>query len=360
MPQWPWKKGDQSQPEEVNPGGKKEGTSASADILRITTQQEAGAQTTPENVSGHIVRTGDGTNILRNLAERSRISEAGVEEPSRGPETHTVASDSGDPRLDKTFKNYTALYEYGYNIARKDLRKRLEENPHPTSLERNMGIFLEDLSPQFRDAVPLMNTKGYETWSAEARLSSESFNWSAEAGPFDEDFNRPAESSSRPQAVPEGMQERVMEDTPNIPLEGEAKNHYRTQQIDGKFTLDEATIGKLKGIGVHVEATGNGDKTYTRIFFDAPEANLKTIKELCGQIAAILPDKGQPAPPNMSQNAVNFRARYSQDTNVASRSVPGAISIPGRSAQDTYRTSREASSHSSSPETSSMELEDIG
>jgi hypothetical protein len=313
----------------------------SIDIFKIATQG-AGVQTTYENIAGKVERPGGGTNVLRDLGKTQHliVPETNVGEPSdRGSEAHDITSGSGDNRLDRTFKNFTTLHGYGFRIIKEDVARRLRENPRPTSIEMIMGIYREHLRPQFRDAIPLMISKGYETWSSGSRLSSGEFKW--------------GESGGEPQAVPEGMQERVLEDFPDVVLEGDGKDQFRTQQVDGMFTLDEVTISKLKDAGFNVETRPREDKMYTRIFFEPREANLKTIKDDCDKLAAMLPETGKTVPPNMSQDAIEFRARYSGDTNVASSSAAaGAINIPGRRARDAYVSSREASPHSSSDESS--------
>lgn len=329
----PLKKVDASQSKEIKSGRKGE-PSGSIDIFKLTTQG-AGVQTTYENVAGKVERPGGGKNALRDLGQRQHLTvpEASVGEPSdRSSETHNIVGESVDKRLDRTFKNFTALHGYGFKIIEEDVARRLRENPRPTSIEMTMGIYCEELRPQYRDAIPLMISKGYETWSSGSRLSSGDFKWDKFGG--------------EPQAVPEGMQERVFEDFPDVVLEGDGKDQFRTQQVDGMFTLDEVTISKLKDAGFNVESKPRGDKMYTRIFFEAREANLKTIKDDCDRLARILPETGKTVLPNMSQSAIEFRARYSGDTNVASSSAAaGAINIPGRRARDADVSSREASPH---------------
>jgi hypothetical protein len=329
-----------SQSREIKSGQKGE-PRGSIDIFKITTQG-AGVQTTYENVAGKVERTGGGKNALRDLGKRQHLTvpEASVGGPlDRSSEAHDIAGESVDKRLNRTFKNFTALHGYGFKIIEEDVARRVRENPRPTSIEMTMGIYREELRPQFRDAIPLMVSKGYETWSSGSRLSSGDFQWDKFGG--------------EPQAVPEGMQEQVLKDFPDVVLGEGDKEHFRTQQVDGMFTLDEVTISKLKNAGFNVETRPREDKMYTRIFFGPREANLKKIKDDCDRLARILPETGKTVSPNMSQSAIEFRARYSGDTNVASSSAAaGAISIPGRRARDADVSSREASPHSSSEESS--------
>jgi hypothetical protein len=352
--------GDSSQRREGASGQQGESIS---NILKLT--KEATVETTLENVTGTIGAAGGAevtANALRELMAKRRG--AAPEAPIAGPsdrvlETPNIASEGWDDDLDKKFKNATALFAHTRIIMRKNIEQRLQENPTPTSIELNMGVYKQELFPHFIDAAPLMYKKGYETWSSGTRVSSESFKLPLA---LDSETDRQEGlSAGEPQAVPEGMLEAVLRGTPNVTLEGENKDNYRTHQIDGRFTLDKATIEKLEEIGVKVEVMDEGDEEYTRIFFEADEVTtLRAVKATCDQIADILPDKGQPAPPKMTEKAIAFRDpnSRSRDTNVAApMTAPGAIDIPGRPARE---TAREASSPESSlPSTSSVEMDDL-
>jgi hypothetical protein len=340
-----------------------EGKSVS-DIIKLTTQ-EVSVQPKHENVTGTVGRAG-GTeritkalqNVMLKSQEASKMSaapEARIAGPSeRGSETRNIASENLDLNLDKKFKNATALYGHAYTMMEEATRKRLIENPNPTPEELDRGIFNEELYPQFIDAIPLMWSKGYETWSSEPKILLEEFK-----SPLAIDRETARQESlfaGKPQEVPEGMLGEILRTTPNVTLKGEGKDHYRIQQIDGSFYLDKATIEKIEALGAQAEVIGVGDNAYSRIFFEADEeTTLRSIKATCDKIAAILPDKGQPAPQHMTQGAIAFREKYGRNTHVAHMTKPGALDIPGRSARET--AAREASSTESSSSSSASSFE---
>ncbi|GHO98000.1 hypothetical protein KSF_080480 [Reticulibacter mediterranei] len=357
--------GDNSQERE---GASDQKGKSISNILKLT--KDATVGTTLETVAGMVGSAGGAertANTLRELMAKRRgavpesgktsaAPEARIAGPSdQGSEARDIAGEGWDNNLDKKFKNATALYTHTRIIMQENLERRLLENPNPTNAEWDRGIFNEELYPQFIDAIPVMWSKGYETWSSESRRLTDSFK-----SPLADDAEThrlESFAAGEPQAVPEGMLIEVLKDFPNITLEGEGKDDFRTHQIDGSFVLDQTTIEGLELIGVKVEIMGVGDKGYSRIFFEADEeTTLRAVKETCDQIAAILPDRGQPAPPRMTEGAIAFRAKYSRDTPVASLTAPGAVNIPGRSARET--ATRETSSpESSSSSSSSLDME---
>ncbi len=324
-------------------GAGRKGEESPLNMFKATRASDAGVQVTEVHASGDIGRSDREANRLRDfIRPQPPAPEAGkgksIEQRS---ETHAIASGSEDSRLNRTFKNYTTLRGYVDKISREGAAKRALENPQPTETELQMGIYREALPLQFQKAIPDMFEKGYQTWASGARISAE---------PFQQEASRPL------QAVPEGTMHQVPEDFPNVynPYTGgEGIEPYQIQQVDGRFSLDEGTIRALKNEGFQVEIEGEGDTARTRIFFDPGKiiegkpVSLKTIKERCDRIAAILPDTGTQALPNISQDAIAFRTRHSQGTDVASRAVPGAINIPGRPARETHESSSGDSRQSS-------------
>ncbi len=322
-------------------GAGRKGEESPLNMFKATRASDAGVQVTEVHASGDIGRSDREANRLRDfIRPQPPAPEAGkgksIEQRS---ETHAIASGSEDMRLNRTFKNYTTLRGYVDKISREGAAKRALENPKPTETELQMGIYREALPLQFQTAIPDMFEKGYNTWASGARISAEPFQWSEAPRPL--------------QAVPEGTMHQVREDFPNQYIKGEGIETYQIQQVDGRFSLEQDTIRALNNEGFQVEIEGEGDTAHTRIFFDPGKiiegkpVSLKTIKERCDRIAAILPDKHRLAPPSMSEDAIAFRRRH-QDTNVASRAVPGAINIPERPARETYTSSSGDSTRPSS------------
>ena len=146
----------------------------------------------------------------------------------------------------------------------KRLRKRLRKNPHPTELELRLGAFLEELEPQAGEAILDFNRKGYST-------SSSGFGG----------------------------------------LDGSI------QQIDGAFVIDNETRARLETIGVSVDVEKAWGKDYTTLVFRPSKPDLAEMKVMWSHIAAMLPDKGQPAPPCINDAAEHFRRNYGRGTKSA-------------------------------------------
>lgn len=140
-----------------------------------------------------------------------------------------------------------------YSVQRKikdEIKRRIARNPHPNRFESNLGVFLEELEPQVKQAVLEMNKKGYST------------------------------------DISGFMDEPVK------------------QIIEGDFQLDEKTVEKLRGLSVTVETTSSG---YTRLGFEPLEADLAKIKRQWIKIVSFLPNKHQAASPSMTRKAREFR-----------------------------------------------------
>lgn len=144
-----------------------------------------------------------------------------------------------------------------FNILKKmsgDIKKRLLLNPDPDKTELRLGTFLEMIEPQVREAIIILNSKGYTT------------DVSGFMGKAD------------------------------------------SQIIDGDFIVEESVVNLLKDEGVNLETNHSG---YTRIQFWPAVADLKTIRNKWKKIVSIFPDKGKLSDAPMTQKAREFRIKYS-------------------------------------------------
>lgn len=130
-------------------------------------------------------------------------------------------------------RKFALLRKEANRIAAIDTQIRIEHNPVHSHLEEKLGIFVEQLEPQVRNAVIEINRKGYQT------------NSSGFYGHFGE-----------------------------------------YQAIDGKFVLDEETKGRLKEMGVQVRE----GIAITDIRFWPTTPDLEHIKRTWDAIGQILPD----------------------------------------------------------------------
>ncbi|MBI3380115.1 hypothetical protein HY029_05150 [Candidatus Gottesmanbacteria bacterium] len=143
-----------------------------------------------------------------------------------------------------------------YSIQKKsenDIRKRKAKNSHPNKIELILGLFIEEIEPQVRQAIVKLNKKGYSTDTA-------------------------------------GFMDNSCD-----------------QMIEGDFQLEEDTINKLKKVGVTVETNPSG---YTRLYFSPKEANISKINKEWNKIASIFPEKNKAASSSMTRKAREFRAKY--------------------------------------------------
>jgi len=134
-----------------------------------------------------------------------------------------------------------------------DLGKRVRANPHPNKTELVLGLFIEELEPQVRQAVLNMNKKGYST----------------DASGF--------------------------------------MDNSSDQMIEGDFQLEKETVDTLGKIGVTTETNPSG---YTRIQFSSVEADISKIKNKWNKIISILPSKNLSASVSMTRKARDFRMEY--------------------------------------------------
>jgi hypothetical protein len=143
-----------------------------------------------------------------------------------------------------------------YSTQRKigtDIKKRKSSVLHPNKIELILGLLAEELEPQVKQAIFILNKKGYST----------------DASGF---MNDPSD-----------------------------------QMIEGDFQLEENTINELQIIGVQVETNPSG---YSRLQFKAREANIIKIKKHWQKIASLLPDKHKIPSPSMTRKAREFRMEY--------------------------------------------------
>jgi len=140
-----------------------------------------------------------------------------------------------------------------YNIQRKmeiDIKRRKVKNTHPNKIELILGLFMEEIEPQVRQAVVKLNKMGYST----------------DASGF--------------------------------------MDNSCDQMIEGDFQLDGKTVRKLEGVGVRVETNPSG---YTRLQFSPLEADISKIKRKWNKIVSLLPEKNQAASVSMTRRARDFR-----------------------------------------------------
>lgn len=137
-----------------------------------------------------------------------------------------------------------------------ELQARLRSNPHPTAVEFTMGAFVEELEPQVRGAVIELRRKGYATHSS---------GFYGRWGEF--------------------------------------------QCIDGPFKIPLGVRKKLRAEGFEVVG-GWPCSPVARILFWPPEPNLDRIRGTWDWwVAAVLPDKGRPAPTTRTWGGDRFRAQ---------------------------------------------------
>lgn len=135
-------------------------------------------------------------------------------------------------------------------IILKDIKRRRVKNPKPERIESCLGLFIEELEPQVRQAVLELNRKGYS-------IDTSGF------------MSNPCD-----------------------------------QMIEGDFQLEDTTIQKLKKVGAIVETNVSG---YTKLQFSPNEADTQKIKKRWNEIVSLIPDMNQKAPPSMTRKAREFR-----------------------------------------------------
>lgn len=157
-----------------------------------------------------------------------------------------------DPQL----RNRRLFERLKYNTQRKIdiyIKRRKVKNPHPNKIESMLGLFIEELEPQVRQAILTLNKKGYST-----------------------------------------------------DVSGFMDNSC-DQMIEGDFQLDEKTISMLQTVGVKVETNPSN---YTRLQFSPLEADISKIKRKWNKIVSLIPEKNQVASISMTRKARDFRAEY--------------------------------------------------
>lgn len=162
-------------------------------------------------------------------------------------------------------KHFAALREQTHRKIEVETAKRIRDNPKPTDEEIQAGAFREMIEPQVRDALFEFYRKGYATESS-----------------------------------------------------GFGGDYGETQSLDGYFEIDEETKRKIEALGARVlkgkdiGQPGWGEH-YTFIQFKPINPDLNGIKSIWDKIAAILPQKNEPAPPSISGGSEDFRKQYASD-----------------------------------------------
>lgn len=64
------------------------------------------------------------------------------------------------------YSQYAILRKSTLSEMRESKERRLQENPIKTPEEEKLGVFLEMIEPQVRNAVLKIQAKGYETWES--------------------------------------------------------------------------------------------------------------------------------------------------------------------------------------------------
>ncbi|OGG03540.1 hypothetical protein A2W14_03065 [Candidatus Gottesmanbacteria bacterium RBG_16_37_8] len=159
---------------------------------------------------------------------------------------------SKNPKLQKQRSFDRLIFNIQTNVE-KNIKKRKKINPHPSIVESKLGIFIEELEPQVRQAVLKMNKKGYST-----------------------------------------------------DLSGFVKNSC-DQMIEGDFQLPEKIVKKLNNLGIKVESNPSG---YTRLQFSPQYADIKKINKQWNKIVSLLPSKNKNAGLSMTRKSREFRIKY--------------------------------------------------
>ncbi|MBP9695295.1 MAG: hypothetical protein KBD73_02740 [Candidatus Magasanikbacteria bacterium] len=168
---------------------------------------------------------------------------------------------SYNPKFDRK-NNFQRLREQIHKEIEAETEKRIRENPKPTEEETMAGAFREMIETQVRDALFEFYRKGYPTES------------SGFGGEFGE-----------------------------------------TQSLDGYFEIDEETKKKMEALGVKVlkgidlGLPGQTEK-YTYIQFNPSNPDTDEIKKKWDTIAALLPQRKEPAQPSISGGSEDFRKQY--------------------------------------------------
>lgn len=153
-----------------------------------------------------------------------------------------------------------------------ELQDRVAANPTPTDIEMQMGTYKEGIEPQARDAVLTMRAKGYNTLSSgfENQEGGQGINF-------------------------------------DVPLSGGTVNLLRQHGFELGTALFHDTDNPARGTWRDVSAA--------HITFK-PEnpMDLSGMKSKWDELASILPDLGQQAPPAMHGFAENFRQAARSNT----------------------------------------------
>lgn len=157
-----------------------------------------------------------------------------------------------DTQLKQTRLFEILMYEIHERVSTEVLA-RLRLNPKPNKVEIHLGVFLEMIEPQVRDAVLEFHQKGYSTDASGFMGQSD------------------------------------------------------IQVIEGDFVIPESVTKKLEAEGINVITNNSG---YTRIQFQPKSANFDEIHSKWMSISAMLPDQKKPSSPCMTVKARAFRKKH--------------------------------------------------
>lgn len=167
-------------------------------------------------------------------------------------------------------KEFTRLRRQVHQKMEKELKLRYKTNPIPTETELALGVFLERIEPQLREALVILNQKGYCTGNS-----------------------------------------------------GFCYPRFEIQDLDGRFRLRHSTIEKLKKMSIRVKIVDwrhplhLGVVRLTKIYFKTASPDIESIKSQWDALAEELPDLGHPAKFNDSALCWSFMLNWSPNPKLA-------------------------------------------
>ena len=203
---------------------------------RIRTGRQPPAPSVPDG--------GDGGTPQGPLGSYGGTTESDSARPATG-----LVPELGDALRRLRHEVHVAMYE--------ELSRRVAADPAPTREELDMGVYVEALEPQVRDAVREMRRKGYATHSS-----------------------------------------------------GFYAYDHAAQVVEGGFELPAGVPERLRGLGVEAERRGRT----TLLRFRPSTADLGDMKERWDRVAGVLPDLGRPAPPARGFGSDEFRRLHREGT----------------------------------------------
>ncbi len=162
-------------------------------------------------------------------------------------------SDSGDAPRHDVRKALRELRRDVHAAMYRELLRRLARNPTPTREELRLGVYVEALEPQVRDALRRMREKGYTTRSS-----------------------------------------------------GFYAYDHAAQAIEGGFEVPPVALKELSDVDVEVQKRGS----MTLIRFYPEQAEVEAIKARWDGVARALPDLGKRARATQDYVSREFRRLY--------------------------------------------------